>query len=239
MPITLLELLLRLGASVLLGGAIGFEREMREQPAGLRTHLLVSLASATFMLVSSQFAFYEHYVNDGVIRVDMGRIASNVVVGIGFLGGGAILHSGLRIKGLTTAASLWLVAAVGLASGAGMFFLAVATTAISLFALVVLRIVERNFKSICHVRARVDTEGACLTRSQIQETLSPIGARVTDMDYATNLARNRSRVLVDIRLPSHELEEALVKSLEGLPAVYSPASAQARRLNRRNGESHR
>jgi putative Mg2+ transporter-C (MgtC) family protein len=219
MPITLLELFLRLGASVLLGGAIGFEREMREQPAGLRTHLLVSLASATFMLVSSQFAFYEHYLNDGVIRVDMGRIASNVVVGIGFLGGGAILHSGLRIKGLTTAASLWLVAAVGLASGAGMFVLAAVTTSISLFALVVLRIVERNFKSICHVRARVDTEGACLTRSQIQETLSPIGARVTDMDYATSLARNRSCVVVDIRLPSHELEEALLKSLEGLPAV--------------------
>jgi putative Mg2+ transporter-C (MgtC) family protein len=219
MPITHFELFFRLGASVLLGGAIGFERQRREQPAGLRTHLLVSLASATFMLVSSQFAFYEHYRNDGVVRVDMGRIASNVVVGIGFLGGGAILHSGLRIQGLTTAASLWLVAAVGLASGAGMFVLAAAVTAISLFALVFLRAVERNFKNVCHVRARIDTEGACLTRTQIQESLNPIGALVTDMDYSVNLARNRSRVLVGIRLPAHELEEVLVKSLEGLPAV--------------------
>jgi putative Mg2+ transporter-C (MgtC) family protein len=219
MPITHIELFLRLGASVLLGGAIGFEREMREQPAGLRTHLLVSLASATFMLVSSQFAFYEHYVNDGVIRVDMGRIASNVVVGIGFLGGGAILHSGLRIKGLTTAASLWLVAAVGLASGAGMFVLAAVTTAVSLFALVVLRLVERNVKSVIRVRARIDTRGDCLSRAQIQQTLGPIGARVTDMDYVVNLAHNRCRVIVDIRLPSHELEESLVKTLEGLPAV--------------------
>jgi putative Mg2+ transporter-C (MgtC) family protein len=219
MPITHVELLLRMGASVLLGGAIGFEREMREQPAGLRTHLLVSLASATFMLVSSQFVYYEHYVNDGVIRVDMGRIASNVVVGIGFLGGGAILHSGLRIKGLTTAASLWLVAAVGLASGAGMFVLAAVTTAVSLFALVVLRLVERNVKSVIRVRARIDTQGECLSRAQIQQRLGPIGARVTDMDYAVNLARNRCRVIVDVRLPSHELEEALVKSLESLPAV--------------------
>ena len=100
-----------------------------------------------------------------------------------------------------------------------MFVLASVTTAISLFALVVLRVVERNFKSVCHVRARVDTEGSCLTRSQIQESLNPIDARVTDMDYSVNLTRNRSRVLVDIRLPSHELEEALVRTLGDLPAV--------------------
>ena len=147
MPISLAELLLRLAASALLGGAIGYERERREQPAGLRTHLLVSLASATFIIVSTQFVFFQHYVNDGLVHVDVSRIASNVVVGIGFLGGGAILHAGLQIKGLTTAASLWLVAAVGLAAGAGMFVLAGLVTAISLFALVALRIVERNFKS--------------------------------------------------------------------------------------------
>src|SRR4051794_17838154 len=107
MPISLVELLLRLGASVFLGGAVGFERERRDQPAGLRPPLLVSLASATFMIVSTQFVFYQSYVNDGVIHADVGRIASNVVVGIGFLGGGAILRAGLHIKGLTTAASLW------------------------------------------------------------------------------------------------------------------------------------
>src|SRR5271157_136799 len=124
MVISLAELLLRLAASALLGGVIGYERERREQPAGLRTHLLVSLASAAFMIVSTQFVFYQHYVNDGVVRADVGRIAANVVVGIGFLGGGAILHAGLQIKGLTTAASLWLVAAVGLSAGAGMYLLA-------------------------------------------------------------------------------------------------------------------
>src|SRR3974377_1023876 len=120
MPISLVELLLRLGASVLLRGAGVSERERREQPAGLRTHLLVSLASATFMIVSTQFVFYQHYVNDGVVRADVGRVASKGGVGIAFLGAGAIIHAGFRIKGLTTAASLWLVAALGLASGAGM-----------------------------------------------------------------------------------------------------------------------
>jgi putative Mg2+ transporter-C (MgtC) family protein len=221
MPISFLELFLRLGISVLLGGAIGYEREMRDQPAGLRTHLLVSLASATFMVVSTQFVFFQHYIDNGVIRADTGRIASNVVVGIGFLGGGAILHSGLRIKGLTTAASLWLVAAVGLAAGAGMFLLAILATVISLFALVVLRIVERSFKDVLHLRVRIDTEGEFLTRARVQEALRPISARVTDVDYARDRIRNRSRIFIDIRLPTHDLEEPMVQILEHLPSVQN------------------
>src|SRR5262249_50614452 len=88
-----------------------------------------------------------------------------------------------------------------------------------LFALVVLRLVERNVKSVIRLRARIDTRGDCLSRAQIQQTLGPIGARVTDMDYVVNLAHNPCRVIVDIRLPSPELEEALVNTLEGLPAV--------------------
>jgi putative Mg2+ transporter-C (MgtC) family protein len=219
MPISLLEVFLRLGISVLLGGAIGFEREMREQPAGLRTHLLVSLASATFMVVSTQFVFFQYYINDGVVRADTGRIASNVVVGIGFLGGGAILHSGLRIKGLTTAASLWLVAAVGLAAGAGMFLLALLATVITLFALVILRIVERRFKAVLLLRVRIDTEGEFLTRAQVEEALKSIGAVVTDVDYARNRVLNRARIFVDIRLPSRDLEESMVQTLEHLPSV--------------------
>src|SRR3954454_15052836 len=198
MPITLLELFLRLGTSVLLGGGIGFERERREQPAGLRTHLLVSLASGTFMLVSSQFAFYEHYPNDGVIRVDMGRIASNVVVGIGFLGGGAILHSGLQIKGLTTAASLWLVASVGLASGAGMFGLAGLTASISLFALVWLRYAERGLKHTLHLRIRLELDGGILPRTQLEQALSSLAVEVKDLAYTSDRTRNRSSVAFDV-----------------------------------------
>jgi len=221
MPITLLELLLRLGTSVLLGGAIGYERERREQPAGLRTHLLVSLASAAFMIVSTQFVFYQHYVNDGVVRADVGRIASNVVVGIGFLGGGAILHAGLQIKGLTTAASLWLVAAVGLAAGAGMYVLAVLAAAITLFALVGMRYLERVYKNVLHLRVRIQTEGEFLTRAQVEQALADIGAVVTDVDYSRDMVRNRSRIDVEVRLPRHDLEEAMVKILEGLPSVQN------------------
>jgi putative Mg2+ transporter-C (MgtC) family protein len=221
MTITVAELIMRLGVSVLLGGVIGYERQLRERPAGLRTHLLVSLASATFMLVSAQFPFPQHYVGtgDGLLRADVGRIASNVVVGIGFLGGGAILRSGLRVEGLTTAASLWLVAAVGLASGAGLYVLATVSAGIAMVALVGLRYLELNFKSVLNLRVRIDTAGEFLSRAGLQQALEPIRARVKDVDYARDLAANRSRIHVDVRLPHHDVEEAMVKILENLPSV--------------------
>jgi putative Mg2+ transporter-C (MgtC) family protein len=223
MTVTVGELLLRLGTSVLLGGAIGYERERRERPAGLRTHLLVCLASATFMLVSAQFPFPQHYSGDeaagGFLRADVGRIASNVVVGIGFLGGGAILHMGLRVEGLTTAASLWMVAAIGLAAGAGLFVLAVGSAAMALFTLVGLRFLEIGLKSGLDLRVRIDTSGEFLSRAQLEQALEPVAARVKDVDYARDLTANRSRIHVDIRLPRHDAEEAMVKILEKLPNV--------------------
>ncbi len=156
---------------------------------------------------------------DGLLRADVGRIASNVVVGIGFLGGGAILHSGLRIEGLTTAASLWMVAAVGLASGAGLYVLAFASAAIALFALVALRVVEVSFKSVLHLRVRIDCVGEFVSRAQLQQALGSIGAKVADVDYAHDLSADRSRTHVDVRLPRHDVEEAMVKILEELPSV--------------------
>jgi putative Mg2+ transporter-C (MgtC) family protein len=219
MPISELELLLRLCVSVVLGSLIGYEREWRDQPAGLRTHLLVTLASATFMLVSSQFAYYQHYDQGDLIRVDGSRIASNVVVGIGFLGGGAIIQTGLRIKGLTTAASLWLAAAVGLTSGAGMYWLAIITTATALFALVVLRQVEKRLRSAVVVQVRVDTDGGVLTRAELERLVRPIGASLLNLDQSRNVSTNSSRLRVDLRLPAADREEALLAAFEGLTAV--------------------
>src|SRR5436305_8007639 len=101
------HVLLRLVVAAGLGGAIGFERELRERQAGLRTHLVVSVGSALFTLVSA----YGFHSFDG--KVDPTRIAAQIVSGIGFLGAGAIIRQGLSVRGLTTAASLWLVAAIG------------------------------------------------------------------------------------------------------------------------------
>jgi len=119
-----------------LGAVLGLERELREREAGLRTHLLVSVGSALFTIVSA-YGFREFVVSGA--SVDPTRIAAQIVTGIGFLGAGAIIRQGLAIRGLTTAATLWVVAAIGLASGAGYYSAAVITTLVALAALWPLR----------------------------------------------------------------------------------------------------
>jgi putative Mg2+ transporter-C (MgtC) family protein len=135
------EILLRVGLAAVLGGAIGFERELREREAGLRTHLLVSVGAALFTMVSA-YAWTDWTFSTEEGRVfDPTRIAAQVVTGIGFLGAGAIIRQGLSIRGLTTAATLWVVAAIGMATGAGYYAAAVITTVLVLVSLWPLRLV--------------------------------------------------------------------------------------------------
>src|SRR5439155_12286530 len=111
------EALLRLLLGAVVGGAVGRERALREREAGLRTHLLVGVGSALFTIVSA-YGFHDFLVNGGaLVRTDPTRIAAQIVTGIGFLGAGAIIRQGLTVRGLTTAATLWLVAAIGMATG--------------------------------------------------------------------------------------------------------------------------
>jgi len=131
---------IRLLVAAFLSGLIGFEREAHGRPAGLRTHVLVCVGSTLIMLTS--IYMFEAYV--GRVALDPTRIAANVVTGIGFLGAGTILRSGASIVGLTTAASIWAVAGVGLAVGCGYYSGAFATTFIILLTLLVLRKIE-NF----------------------------------------------------------------------------------------------
>src|SRR5215208_4331473 len=132
--------LLRLSLAAVLGGAIGFERELRDREAGLRTHMLVCIGSALFTIVSA-YGFREFLTSgDQVIRADATRIAAQIVTGIGFLGAGAIIRQGISVRGLTTAATLWVAAAIGIAAGAGYYSGAVLGTAVTLVALWPLRI---------------------------------------------------------------------------------------------------
>jgi putative Mg2+ transporter-C (MgtC) family protein len=123
-----LTTLLRLALAVVLGGLIGFERETEGKPAGLRTHALVCLGAALFMLISIQSPEFF----PGAKTVDPGRIAAGVVTGIGFLGAGTIMQAKGSVKGLTTAASIWAVAAIGLAIGVGYYITAAVATALAL-----------------------------------------------------------------------------------------------------------
>jgi putative Mg2+ transporter-C (MgtC) family protein len=129
------EGLLRLVLAALLAGAIGIERELREQEAGLRTHMLVCVGATMFMLVGVYGWSDLELGNDIGVVVDPARVASYVVSGIGFLGAGAIIRHGISVRGLTTAASLWVVAAIGVGIGAGLYTFSIATTALVLLAL--------------------------------------------------------------------------------------------------------
>jgi putative Mg2+ transporter-C (MgtC) family protein len=130
-----LELVSRLLLSAVLGGAIGLEREISDQPAGFRTHILVALGACLFTLVSAYS--FEAFLAEGEpqLRFDPTRIAAQIVTGIGFLGAGAIIRYGMSVRGLTTAASLWVVAAIGTAVGLGGYLIAGVTTLTTILAL--------------------------------------------------------------------------------------------------------
>ena len=134
------DIALRFLIAAVLTGAVGVEREIAGQPAGLRTHITVGLGAALFGLISVHgFDAYVAGRNTNNYQIDVSRVASQVVVGVGFLGAGAILKEGASIRGLTTAASLWATAAIGLAAGLGSFFAATATAVFLLVSLVFLR----------------------------------------------------------------------------------------------------
>jgi putative Mg2+ transporter-C (MgtC) family protein len=128
------EITIRVFAIILFSGLIGLDRELKHKPAGIKTHILVGLGSAVFT-ITSLYVFYEF---KGQTQVDPGRIAAQIVTGIGFLGAGTIIQSGGSVRGLTTAASLWAVAGIGLAVGLGMYYLAALTTGCMLVVFIVI-----------------------------------------------------------------------------------------------------
>ena len=138
------DIAIRLLAAAVFGAAIGFEREIHEHPAGMRTHLLVALGSALFTVLSIYGFVGVLAPGEGGGPVDPSRVAAQIVTGIGFLGAGAILKFGTSVRGLTTAASLWTTAAVGMAAGAGSYVIAGIGTAIVVVSLWPLMWIERR-----------------------------------------------------------------------------------------------
>jgi len=139
-----LELTVRLILSIGLGGIIGLEREWNNHSAGLRTHILVCAGSTVIMLLS--IYGFSSFVLEPNVRIDPARLAAQVISGIGFLGAGAILRNGLTVSGLTTAASIWVVAAIGLCIGAGFYFASILCTILVFFVLQVLNRWEKRMK---------------------------------------------------------------------------------------------
>jgi putative Mg2+ transporter-C (MgtC) family protein len=168
-PLSNVDVAVRILGAVVLGGIIGLEREVSHQPAGLRTHIAVALGAALFGVISMHgFDAYALDRNSNNYQIDVTRVASQVVVGIGFLGGGTILKHEGSIRGLTTAASLWVTAAVGLAAGVGSLMAASIGTVALVGSLVGLRVPREHIRrrlsrgrgvAVIHVRAGDDPIG--------------------------------------------------------------------------------
>ena len=141
------EIIIKLSLSLILGLVIGLEREITNKNAGLRTHILICLGSTVFTILSIH-GFTTEIIQQGVrIQNDPARIAAQIITGVGFIGGGAVLRNGTSISGLTTAATIWIMASIGMSIGAGSYELAIITTLITFIVLVVIRKFETSFLS--------------------------------------------------------------------------------------------
>ena len=194
------QLLVRIAVGSLLGGVIGYERDRHGRPAGLRTHMIVALAAATFMVISTHFVYLQHYGKDDLIEVDASRIAASIVTGMGFLAGGAIMRTGVSVQGLTTAAALWLVGAIGMAAGAGMYLVALFVTLMGVIALTVLRRFEDKDDRVSRRRIFL-LLGADGSVSEISAKLGAIGANVAAVEYDRHVADKTLAVTLDVRFP--------------------------------------
>ena len=173
--------IIRLCIAGLLGGIIGFEREVRAKEAGLRTHFIVALGSALFMIIS-QFAFTG--------RFDAARVAAQVVSGIGFIGAGVIIFQKNAVRGVTTAAGLWVAAAIGLACGAGMYPIAVAASLLTLIGLETMHIISHRYgeKNVTMTVSPIGSEKLAELLNEIEKTGIEVASfTVTDQEATLNL----------------------------------------------------
>jgi putative Mg2+ transporter-C (MgtC) family protein len=222
-----IALAIRLLIAAVLGAAIGVERELHSHPAGTRTHLLVALGSAAFTVLS--IYGFTGITNAGAVApVDPSRVAAQIVTGIGFLGAGAILKYGASVKGLTTAASLWVTAAIGMAAGAGELVIAVVVTAIAILSLGPLSALVRRVR-----RTRGQTIEVRLEAGRI-DALGDVSALLAQrrVEIATvnseRVAKGRYEIELTVRLPAGVEPSHLLQSLttvEGVDVLESGPSS--------------
>ena len=213
----LLDLSIRVLAAAFVGAIIGYEREIRAKGAGMRTHVLVALGSALFMIVS-QFGF------EGAPRFDAARVAAGVVGGLGFLGGGIIMKTKNHVSGLTTAAGLWVTGSLGLALGCGMYALSGICTVLVLVCLEVLNTVlvlvcleVLNSSSIKFGDKEINAVFSSPDQDAIKEALTSLGRRVKD--YSLSKQENGYKLEAVLHVPKKEYGVNLINTLSSIPGV--------------------
>ena len=212
---SILDYLYPLLLSLILCGLIGLERESHGRAAGLRTHILVGISSTLIVLTSI-------YMSSGRgIISDPGRVAAGVVTGIGFIGAGTIMRFRASIKGLTTAASIWAAAAVGLAIGSGFYLGALVTTALILFSLVFLGKVEKMFIRKSYYKSLVVISSAEVSNlKSIKQILDNYEADIKDFEISTSKKSEQINLCFDLRIDDN-IEEELVAAVAKIKGVIS------------------
>jgi putative Mg2+ transporter-C (MgtC) family protein len=221
------DIALRLAVAAVLGSLIGFERERLMWSAGIRTHMLVCVGACLFMIVSA-YGFQQATEMPHVI-LDPSRIAAQVVSGIGFLGAGSILLRGNSVRGLTTAASIWSVAALGLAAGGGMYFAAVISTVIILIILAGIKPLEEAYRArvqscVLHMRA----ERGVLTADQLKKVLGVRGAQMQRL-HVNPASEDLEDTTIHLNRVSGEEIRAGAERLRNQPGVMNVRVVEKRR----------
>ncbi|MDR3540842.1 MAG: MgtC/SapB family protein [Desulfosporosinus sp.] len=215
MRITDYEIALRILLACVFGGIVGFQRERNDSPAGFRTHILVCLGAALIMILS-MYGFADFTT----VSKDPARLASQVVSGIGFLGAGTILRDGVSVKGLTTAASLWVVSAIGLAAGAGFYFSSMLVTGIVFLTLE--RSIEHYFFRSKQILKIVTVNGTCKVKeiNRIIESHKIIAQNISMTILGEE--QNRTTFEYTLRTPFNRINaEKIIQDLNEVDGVYS------------------
>jgi putative Mg2+ transporter-C (MgtC) family protein len=215
-----IQLLFRLLLASLLGGMIGLEREIHGRPAGFRTHLMVALGAALYMGISLHFyQIYGGLPDNLAVRVDPGRVAAQIVVGIGFLGAGAIIREQASVRGLTTAACLWVAAAIGTACGAGMLLIAIVVTGIALISLLVLKRVEEGLKRDTYQHVAVLSSSNEGQFEKIAKVVSDCGSGLMETGFEHDIEAGTIKLEFRVRVSGRSGSCKLVDALSAVDGV--------------------
>lgn len=213
------EIVFRLFLSALLGSIIGIERERLDWVAGMRTHMLVSVGATMFMLVSA-FGFRDVLVGHSNIVLDPSRVAAQVVSGIGFLGAGTIIFRSEMIRGLTTAASLWSVAAVGLSVGGGLYVAATCATGVVLIILVGIKPIERRlFAGRRRQRITLLVDHNKISLQSIEAAIEQVDLHMLNIVVQPSDMIGNERVLVTVSRAKKENIIQLIEKLREISGV--------------------
>ena len=220
----------KLIVSLLLGGLVGFEREWKGRPAGLRTHVLVCIGS-TIMLIAAQRAIinFGEVSEIGRLVLDPNRIAAGIITGIGFLGAGAILRTGDFIRGLTTAATIWFVAALGIVIGNGAFGLAIVSTALVLIVLEGLDVIEHRIPHVAYriISIQVAGDKRREVEAGCRRILREHDIRVQDVLYSLDLTLSDAELAFHVRTRTQKWTSGLIEQISAIDGVRHVRTGRA------------